>query len=116
VPNLVYGAHLLPEDSARINAFLATGNLNGDLGGIPSFQGRITSLDAVRRRGMHGAEFVGQLLRVEDPWKVVESQLDLKRQRVEVRLEWEGPGLCPEWGHECPMEGPLVSKQSGRPI
>ena len=52
---------------------------------------------------MRDTEFVGQLLRVETPWKVVESQLDLKRQRVDVRLEWEGPGRCPECGRECPM-------------
>jgi transposase len=52
---------------------------------------------------MRDTEFLGQLLRVEDPWKVVESQLDLKRQRVDARLEWEGPGRCPECGRECPM-------------
>ena len=52
---------------------------------------------------MRDTEFLGQLLRVEDPWKVVESQLDLKRQRVDARLEWVGPGRCPDCGRECPM-------------
>lgn len=47
-------------------------------------------------------EFVQQLLRVEDPWQVTESKLDQGRQRVDVRIEWRGPGRCPVCGAEVP--------------
>jgi len=47
-------------------------------------------------------ELLRGLLRVEDPWDVIESKLDLERKRVDVRLEWQGPGRCPQCGRECP--------------
>lgn len=51
---------------------------------------------------MRDTEFVRGLLRVEDPWDVVESKLDLDRQRVDVRIEWQGPGRCPVCSAEVP--------------
>jgi transposase len=51
---------------------------------------------------MRDTEFLRELLRVEDPWDVTESKLDRERQRVDVRLEWRGPGRCPTCGVECP--------------
>jgi transposase len=51
---------------------------------------------------MRDTDFISQLLRIDDPWRVVESTLDLQRQRVDVRLEWEGPGRCPDCSRECP--------------
>ncbi len=51
---------------------------------------------------MRDTELLRGLLRVEDPWDVTESMLDLERSRVDVRLEWKGPGRCPSCGRECP--------------
>ncbi|HWJ19080.1 MAG TPA: ISL3 family transposase [Geobacterales bacterium] len=51
---------------------------------------------------MRDTELLRGLLRVEDPWDVTESQLDLKLKRVDVRLEWKGPGRCPKCDRECP--------------
>ena len=51
---------------------------------------------------MRDTEFLRELLRVEAPWDVTESKLDRERQRVDVRLEWRGPGQCPQCGLECP--------------
>ncbi len=50
---------------------------------------------------MRDTELLRGLLRVEDPWDVTESKLDLERGRVDVRLEWRGPGHCPMCGREC---------------
>lgn len=36
------------------------------------------------------------------PWDVTESKLDRERQRVDVRLEWRGPGRCPKCSLEYP--------------
>ena len=41
-------------------------------------------------------------MRVEDPWAVTESTLDLERQRVDVHIEWQGPGRCPVCDREVP--------------
>ncbi|WP_317996523.1 ISL3 family transposase [Vulcanimicrobium alpinum] len=51
---------------------------------------------------MRDTEFIRGLLRVEDPWDVTESKLDLERNRVDVRLEWQGAGRCPKCDRECP--------------
>ncbi len=50
---------------------------------------------------MRDTELLRGLLRVEDPWDVTESKLDLERSRVDVRLEWRGPGRCPTCSREC---------------
>jgi transposase len=47
-------------------------------------------------------DFLSELLRVELPWVVTEATLDRERGRVDVRLEWRGPGLCPTCSRECP--------------
>ena len=50
---------------------------------------------------MRDTELLRGLLRVEDPWDVTESKLDLERGRVDVRLEWRGRGRCPSCSFEC---------------
>lgn len=51
---------------------------------------------------MRDTEFLSELLRVDSPWVVTEANLDRERGRVDVRLEWRGPGQCPTCGRECP--------------
>ncbi len=51
---------------------------------------------------MRDTELLRGLLRVEEPWDVTEAKLDLERKRVDVRLEWKGPGRCPNCNRECP--------------
>ncbi len=51
---------------------------------------------------MRDTELLRGLLRVEDPWDVTESTLDLQRGRVDVRFEWRGPGRCPTCARESP--------------
>lgn len=51
---------------------------------------------------MRDTEFVHDLLRLDDPWVVKAAKLDLERQRVDVELEWQGPGRCPECQREAP--------------
>ncbi len=51
---------------------------------------------------MRDTELLRGLLRVEDPWDVTESHLDLNLKRVDVQLEWKGPGRCPKCDRECP--------------
>ena len=51
---------------------------------------------------MRDTEFLRGLLRIEDPWDVTESKLDIEHKRVDVRLEWRGPGRCPKCDRECP--------------
>jgi transposase len=40
-------------------------------------------------------EFVAERLRLQPPWVVKDAKFDSKRQRVDVSLEWAGPGICP---------------------
>jgi transposase len=47
-------------------------------------------------------DFLSELLRVERPWVLTEAALDRERGRVDARLEWHGPGLCPTCSRECP--------------
>lgn len=51
---------------------------------------------------MRDTDFLSELLRVDTPWKVTEAALDRERGRVDARIEWQGPGLCPTCGIECP--------------
>jgi transposase len=51
---------------------------------------------------MRDTEFVAELLRLQSPWVVQSSKLDLNRQRVDVHLEWTGPGRCPTCNKEVP--------------
>ncbi len=51
---------------------------------------------------MRDTEFLSELLRIESPWVVTEANLDREHGRVDVRLEWRGPGRCPTCGCECP--------------
>src|SRR5450631_1671892 len=51
---------------------------------------------------MRDTELLRGLLRVEDPWDVTESHLDLKLKRVDVQLDWKSPGRCPKCDRECP--------------
>ena len=51
---------------------------------------------------MRDTEFLAELLRIEAPWRVSAAALDLKRKRVDVTVEWQGPGRCPKCGHEAP--------------
>jgi transposase len=51
---------------------------------------------------MRDTELLRGLLRVEEPWDVTESVLDIAHKRVDVRLEWKGPGRCPDCARECP--------------
>ncbi len=51
---------------------------------------------------MRDLDFLSTLLRVEAPWSVTDAALDVKRKRVDVTLEWRGPGRCPTCGSEAP--------------
>jgi transposase len=44
---------------------------------------------------MRDTEFVAERLRLQPPWVVKDAKFDPKRQRVDVTLEWVGPGICP---------------------
>jgi transposase len=48
---------------------------------------------------------VAELLRLQPPWVVTDAKLDLKRQRVDVSLEWAGPGICPLCRQVAPKHG-----------
>jgi len=54
-------------------------------------------------------ELLRGLLRVEDSWDVIESMLDLERSRVDVRLEWKGPGRCPSCGRVPEARSPRTN-------
>lgn len=41
----------------------------------------------IERHGMRDTEFVAELLRLESPWVVKRSKIDLTRQRVDAHLE-----------------------------
>jgi transposase len=47
-------------------------------------------------------EFLAKLLCLQPPWVVKDAKLDPKRQRVDVSLEWAGPGICPLCGQVAP--------------
>ena len=51
---------------------------------------------------MRDIDFLTTLLRVEAPWQVTDAALDVKLQRVDVRIEWRGPGRCPVCSEEAP--------------
>jgi transposase len=51
---------------------------------------------------MRDTEFVQRLLRLEAPWEVKDAKLDLARRRVDVVLEWQGPGICPTCNTQAP--------------
>ena len=44
---------------------------------------------------MRDTEFMAELLGLQPPWVVRDAKLDPKHQRVDVSLEWAGPGVCP---------------------
>lgn len=51
---------------------------------------------------MRDIDFLTTLLRVEAPWQVTDAALDLKLNRVDVTVEWHGPGRCSICGREAP--------------
>jgi transposase len=51
---------------------------------------------------MRDIDFLTTLLRIETPWEVTKAEVDVKRTRVDVAVEWRGPGRCPTCGREAP--------------
>lgn len=51
---------------------------------------------------MRDLEFLSTLLRVETPWQVTDAALDVKLKRVDVTIEWRGPGRCPICNRDAP--------------
>lgn len=51
---------------------------------------------------MRDVEFLTELLRVAAPWRVTGASLDVRLKRVDVTIEWQGPGQCPTCGCEAP--------------
>lgn len=51
---------------------------------------------------MRDIDFLTTLLRIEAPWEVTDAEVDVKRTRVDVTVEWRGPGRCPSCGRDAP--------------